>query len=170
MAADLTKLRRSASTSSACRSTRTACGWMRWVDPRRAEGEGHDAEIHLHHPDDPEPDRQHPAAGAAPQMLRLARRIRRADLRGRVLRRPDLGRHGRAAGAVFARPEPGHPYRLVLEDARAGAAARLCRRRLGVAEPHGRDARAPATAAPARSNRWSSPSISRSISTSMSAR
>ena len=109
------------------------------ADPRRSEGKGHDAEIHLHGADDPEPDRQHHAARAAAPVPRRRGRIRRADLRGRVLRRPDLGRHGRAAGALFARSEPGHPYRLVLEDIGPGLAARLCRRRLGVHEPHGRD-------------------------------
>ena len=36
-------------------------------------------------------------------------------------------------------PEPGHSYRLVLEDLGAGVAARLCRRRLGIPEPHDRD-------------------------------
>ena len=44
-----------------------------------------------------------------------------------------------AAGALFIGPRSRHPYRLVLEDPGAGAAARLRRRRLGVHEPHGRD-------------------------------
>ena len=40
------------------------------ADPRRPEAQGHHAEIHLHDPDDPEPDRQHHAARAAARAAR----------------------------------------------------------------------------------------------------
>ena len=43
------------------------------ANPRRSEGKGNDAEIHLHDPDDPEPDRQHHAARAAARVARASR-------------------------------------------------------------------------------------------------
>ena len=75
------------------------------------------------------PTIQNPSGSILPlerrqQMLALAQAVRRADLRGRVLRRSDLGRR-RAAVAVFDGPEAGRAYRLVLQDARARAARRL---------------------------------------------
>ena len=65
------------------------------------------------------------------EMLRLARRIRRADLRGRLLCRPDLGRPAPARALRHERRRRRHPYRLVLEVDRAGAARRLHRRAVG---------------------------------------
>ena len=84
--------RGSASTSSASRSTATACGWMRWKRRSPISRQGRAAEIHLHHPDRAEPDRDHPRRRPPHEMLRACRAVRRADLRGRLLRRSDLGR------------------------------------------------------------------------------
>ena len=61
------------------------------------------AEIHLHHPDRAEPDRQHPAEVPPRRDAEARRGARRADLRGRLLRRPDLDP---AAAARAARHEP----------------------------------------------------------------
>ena len=60
---------------------------------RRSQAPRHPAEIHLHHPDRAEPDRHHHGRGAPPRAAAAVGRVRRADLRGRLLRRPDLGRH-----------------------------------------------------------------------------
>ena len=99
------------------------------------------------------------------ELLKLARASRRADLRGRLLRRPDLGRQT-AARALRHEPErQRHPHRLVLEVDRAGAARRLHRRALGHAVAHARRSRP--TPAPARSSRWCWRNIARRISPSM---
>ena len=82
-------------------------------------------------PDHPEPDRQHPAAGSPPRAVETGARIQRRDLRGRMLRGPAVaGRRG-AAGAVCAGSRRGDPSRLVLQVARAGAAAWLPHRAVG---------------------------------------
>ena len=61
------------------------------ANPRGSRAQGDRAQIHLYDPDHPEPDRLDPAA-RAPRSIAVARpQARRADLRGRVLRRPDLG-------------------------------------------------------------------------------
>ena len=93
---DLTKFSGSASTSSAPRSTMTGCGSTRSpASLDDLEAQGHRAEIHLHDPDHPEPDRLDPAARAPrSDLLALDPQSRRAGLRGRVLCRPDLGRRG----------------------------------------------------------------------------
>ena len=57
--------------------------------------------------------------------------IWRADLRGRLLRRPDLGRKAPAGDLRDGQDRQRHPHRLVLEIDRAGAAGRLHRRALG---------------------------------------
>ncbi len=49
------------------------------------------AEIHLHDPDRAESDRHHHGRAAARRTPEAVGRIRRADFRGRLLRRPDLG-------------------------------------------------------------------------------
>ena len=82
------------------------------------------------------PTVQNPTGSILPEarraeMLKLSQAIRRADFRGRLLRRPDLER---PAAARDLRDEPAwrrHPYRLVFEIDRAGAAGRLHRRALG---------------------------------------
>ena len=96
------------------------------------------AQVHLHHPDHPEPDRDRPQPRAASGAAAPERRLRRAGLRGRVLRRSALG--GRVASRA---PRPsgrrrGDPHRLVLEDPGAGAPAGLRHRALGRAEPAAR--------------------------------
>ena len=68
------------------------------------------------------------------ELLGARQKARRADIRGRVLRRSRVGRRG-AAGDLFDRPKPSDPCRLVLEDIVAGLAPRLRRRRLGGHEP-----------------------------------
>ena len=71
------------------------------------------------------------AADAARGDAEAVARVRRADLRGRLLRRPDLDRR---APARDLRHEPArrrHPYRLVLEVDRACPARRFHRRALG---------------------------------------
>ena len=98
---------------------------------RRAQGQGRHAEIYLHHPDRAEPDRQHPAGGAPRRDAAAVRAIWRADLRGRLLCRPDLGRQAPARDLRHEQDRQRHPYRLVLEVDRAGAARRLHRRALG---------------------------------------
>ena len=67
-----------------------------------AEGAGHHAEVHLYHPDDPEPDRQHPAARPPSRADRARAGIQRRDLRRRVLRRSAVGRD-RGAARRFTR-------------------------------------------------------------------
>jgi hypothetical protein len=47
-----------------------------------AEGARHDTEVHLHYPDHSEPDRLHPAAGAATAAAGAGPRARRAGVRG----------------------------------------------------------------------------------------
>ena len=77
------------------------------AEARGAEGQGHQAQVHLHHPDGAESDRRHHGRGPPRRAPEDRRRVRRHDLRGRVLFRPDLGRqaaalalrHGRAARA-----------------------------------------------------------------------
>ena len=88
-------------------------------------------------PDHPESVRQHPAVGAPPADAGARAAVRRADLRGRMLRRSDLGRRC-AAGAVCDGSEAGRAYRLVLQDARAGAARRLRGGRVAGAVAHDR--------------------------------
>ena len=74
---------------------------LRPLDGLKAQGRH--AEIHLHHPDHPEPDRQHHAAGAPRAAAGAGPRAWRADLRGRVLRRPDLGAaSGKAPPALYS--------------------------------------------------------------------
>ena len=70
---------------------------------RRPEAARHRAEIPLHDPDDPEPDRHGDAAGAAAPPAGGVPRVRRHGVRGRVLHGRDVGR-ARAAGALCARP------------------------------------------------------------------
>ena len=131
------------------------------------KGKGIDAEIHLH---DPDRSRTRPAASCrstgAGSCWRWPREYGVPIFEDECY--ADLIWGGtQAPPALYSMDrEPGHPYRLVLEDPRAGAAARLLHRRLEIHEPDDRVQRA--TAAPARSNRWSSPSISRSISTTTS--
>ena len=60
--------------------------------PGRPQEPRHHAEIHLHHPDRAEPDRLDHAGDAARGDAEAVAAIRRADLRGRLLRRPDLER------------------------------------------------------------------------------
>ena len=97
----------------------------------RPQGQGHHAEIHLHHPDRAEPDRHHHAGDAPRRALETVAAIWRADLRGRLLRRPDLGRQAPARDLRDGQDRRRHPHRLVLEIDRAGAAGRLHRRALG---------------------------------------
>ena len=63
----------------------------------------HHAEIHLHHPDRAKPDRLDHAGDAARGNAETVAAIWRADLRGRLLRRPDLERR---APARDLRDEP----------------------------------------------------------------
>ena len=56
----------------------------------------HHAEIHLHHPDGAESDRVNHAGDAARGAAEIVARIRRADFRGRLLRRSDLERRAPA--------------------------------------------------------------------------
>ena len=69
------------------------------------------------------------AAGAA---------SRRADLRGRVLLRPGLGRRTAAGALRHEQDRRRHPHRLLLQIDRAGAARRLHRRALGHSLAHAR--------------------------------
>ena len=57
------------------------------------------------------------------EMLRARRAAWRADLRGRLLRRSDLGRHAAAGAARHEQAWRRHPYRLVFQVDRAGACA-----------------------------------------------
>ena len=100
-------------------------------DPRRSQDQGHPSEIHLHHPDGAEPDRHHHAGIAARRAVEAVAGIRRADLRGRLLCRPDLGRQASARDLRHGQKWRRDPYRLVLEVDRARAARRLHRRALG---------------------------------------
>ena len=99
------------------------------------------------------------------EMLRLADRIRRADLRGRLLRRPDLGPQAAARDLRHEQDGERHPHRLVLEVDRAGAARRLHRRAMGDHVAHAGDSRP--TPAPARWSRWCWRNTARRISPSM---
>ena len=63
------------------------------------------AEVHLHHSDRAEPDRHHPARGTAPGDAEAGSGAWRADLRGRLLCRPDLG--GERPPALHAMSERG---------------------------------------------------------------
>ncbi len=77
------------------------------------------------------PTRHHHAGKPPRRDAASLGRIRRADLRGRLLCRPDLVGPA-AAGDLRHEPEGRrHPYRLVLEVDRAGAARRFHRRALG---------------------------------------
>ena len=103
---------------------------------RRPQAPRHPAQIHLHHPDGAEPDRHHHGRGAPPRAPRAVAAIQRADLRGRLLCRPHLGRPAPAGDLCHEQARRRHSYRLVLEIDRAGAAGRLHRRALGVAVAH----------------------------------
>ncbi len=96
----------------------------------------HPAEIHLHHPDGAEPDRHHHAGKPPGRAVAALRGIRRADLRGRLLRRPDLGPQAAARDLRHEQAWRRHPYRLVLQVDRAGAARRLHRRAVGIHVAH----------------------------------
>ena len=121
-------------------------------------------QIHLHHPDRAESDRHHHGRAAPSRAAEAVGTIRRADLRGRLLRRPDLGRPPPAGALRHEQARRRHPYRLVLQVDRAGAAGRLHR---GAA---GRSSRASCrsrpTPAPARWSRWCWPNSAPAISTS----
>ena len=60
--------------------------------PCRPQEPRHHAEIHLHHPDRAEPDRVDHAGDAPRGDAETVAAIRRADFRGRLLRRSDLDR------------------------------------------------------------------------------
>ena len=120
------------------------------------------AEIYLHHPDRAEPDRHHHAGSRRARTAGARRAIWRADLRGRLLRRSDLGRKAPAGAPCHEQDRQRHPHRLILQIDRAGACASASSSR------HGRCCRAcwrskPMPAA-ARSSRWCSPNIARRIS------
>ena len=70
------------------------------------------------------------------ELLKLSARLRRADLRGRLLRRPDLGRPPPAGDLRHEQARRRHPYRLILQVDRAGAAGRLHRGAVGGALAH----------------------------------
>ncbi len=98
---------------------------------RRPQAPRRHAEIHLHHPDCAEPDRHHHARGAPRRAAEARRTIWRAGIRGRLLRRPDLGRPA-PAGAIRHEQDPWrHPHRLIFKIDRAGATGRLHRSTLG---------------------------------------
>ena len=82
------------------------------------------------------------------------RTARRADLRGRLLRRSHLGRPPPAGAVCHEQARRRHPYRLVLQVDRAGAAGRL------TSSPTGACfrgcCRSRPTPAPARWSRWCS--------------
>ena len=103
------------------------------------KGRRHPAEIHLHDPDRAEPDRHDHDRGATRRAAEIVGGIRRADLRGRLLCRPDLGRPAPARALRHEQERQRHPYRLVLEVDRAGLARRLHRRALGRAVADARD-------------------------------
>ncbi len=115
-----------------------AVGARRSQAPRRAP------EIHLHHSDRAEPDRHDLKRGAPARIAAPRLRTRRADFRGRLLCRSHLGRQ---TAARALRHEPRrleqkrrrHPYRLVLQVDRAGAARRLHRRPMGAHFAHAGD-------------------------------
>ena len=77
------------------------------------------------------------------ELLQAVGRVRRADLRGRLLRRPDLGRPPPARALRHEQARRRHPYRLVLQVDRAGAAGRLHRGAVGdpLAHPAAQDRR-----------------------------
>ena len=70
------------------------------------------------------------------EMLRPRRAARRADLRGRLLRRSDLGRPPAAGDPRHEQARRRHSHRLVFEIDRAGAARRLHRRGVEPAGAH----------------------------------
>ena len=72
------------------------------------------------------------------EMLRLVGGARRADLRGRLLCRPDLVGGAPARALRHERARRRHPHRLVLEVDRAGAARRLHRGAVGRDVAHAR--------------------------------
>ena len=125
----------------------------------------HPAEIHLHHPDRAE-------SRPAPSCRRSAGRVaaagggaRRADLRGRLLCRPDLGRpaaagdlrHERAAAASSISARSRSRSRRRCASATSWRRGRCCRAR----------SRSRPTAAPARSSRWCWRNSARRISRRM---
>ena len=121
-------------------------------------------EIHLHHPDRAEPDRHHPA-GSAPRRDAAARRgARRADLRGRLLLRPDLGRQAAARDLR-------HEQAAATSSTSARSRSRSRRRCASATSSRpgsmlSRMLRSRPTPAPARSSRWCSPNTARRISPS----
>jgi hypothetical protein len=71
-------------------------------------------------------------AGSPPRRdAKTVAAIRRAGFRGRLLRRPDLGRQAAARDLRHEQVQQRHPYRLVLKIDRAGAARWLHRGALG---------------------------------------
>ena len=121
------------------------------------------AEIHLHDPDRAEPDRHHHAGGAprrtaASSPAQYGVPIFEDDCYA------DLIWDGKRPPALYAMSHDRrrHPYRLVLEVDRAGAAGRLHRRALGrCCRACWRSRPMPA---PARSSRWCWRNIARRIS------
>ena len=117
---------------SASRSTATACAWTR-SPPRSTISSARGVRPKYIYTI---PTVQNPTGTILPEarraeMLRLADAIRRADLRGRLLCRPDLGRQAPARALRDEQDRERDPHRLVLEVDRAGAARRLHRRALG---------------------------------------
>ena len=117
---------------------RHSARWRRHADgragdgARRSQGARHHAQIYLHHSDRAEPDRHHHARDAPRRTSEAVAAIWRADLRRRLLRRPDLGRKAPARALRDERHRQRHPYRLVFQVDRAGAAGRLHRRAAGM--------------------------------------
>ena len=103
---------------------------------RRPRAPRHPSQIHLHDPDRAESDRHDHAGTAAARAAEAVATIRRADLRGRLLRRPDLGWPPPARALRHERKRWRHPHRLVFQIDRAGAAGRLHRGALGDSVPH----------------------------------
>src|SRR5262245_56144012 len=96
--------------------------------PRSAQAPRRATEIHLHDSDRAKSDRDDLKRGATPRNAPARRAIRRADLRGRLLCRPDLGRQAAAGALCHERAWRGDPCRLVLEVSGPGFARRLHRR------------------------------------------
>ena len=132
---------------------------------RRSQAPRRAAEIHLHHPDRAESDRHDFERGAPARIAAARRRARRADLRGRLLCRSDLGRQA-AAGAVC------HEQDTAASSISARSPNRSRRRcASATSSPNGTCCRAcwrsRPTPAPARSSRWCSANFARRISTPM---
>ncbi len=109
------------------------------VGARRSQAPWRAPEIHLHHSDRAEPDRHDLERGAPARIAAFGLRTRRADLRGRLLCRSDLGRQTAARALRHEQRCGRHPYRLVLQVDRAGAARRLHRRRMDAHFAHAGD-------------------------------